>query len=114
MSPLLLWMLLGQEEAEEAPPAEEAVEVEEPAAPDRSAAPAVAEPLPLELPEPLTVQPWEGLTVHLVSAPWALLPCFGPDCTILNFVKNDCRCHFGFLPFFVIVVDSLKVAACDA
>ena len=30
---------------------------------------------------------------HLMSAPWSFLPGFSPHCTILNFVKYDCRSH---------------------
>jgi hypothetical protein len=45
-----------------------------------------------------------------MSASWSLLPGFGPDCAILNFVEYDCRCPCGFLPF-VLVVGLLKAAA---
>lgn len=37
------------------------------------------------------------LPEHLMPASWSLLPGFGPDGAILNFVQNDCRCHCGFL-----------------
>lgn len=40
------------------------------------------------------------LPEHLVPASRSLPPGFGPDCAILNFVKYDCRCHCGFLPFW--------------
>ena len=34
------------------------------------------------------------LAEHLVPASRPLLPGFGPNCAILNFVENNCRGHF--------------------